>query len=404
MRTDILSEIERHKIMDIKPNYSELARKMNCDRRTVANYYSRTTSSSNKQQKKKSILSDYIPTIEDKIDNCSASAMSIFKYIQKKGYIGGYGLVKKHVREYRNNKMKKATMRFETHPGLQAQVDWKESKTMISKHGVIFEINIFLYVLGYSRVKYLELTFDRKQATLFKCLCNAFNYTSGVPKQILFDNMKTVVDQSRSHMASVVLNTKFEYFAKDIGFDALACMPYRPQTKGKVEALAKLTNRLDVYNYEFNDENDLISIVRELNYDLNHEVSQAINDKPINRLEKEKEHLNPIPDDQIIETYTSLQKTYSVSKESMITYKGNKYSVPTYYIGKVVQLKVKNDLLQIFFDTDMIAQHYITKDYLNYKKEHVIEILKSDAFKYRAYDEIDDFVENNLKNLDMLIT
>lgn len=404
MRTDILTEIERHKIMNIKPNFSEIARRMDCDRRTVANYYNGITSASRKHTSRKSILEDYIPMIEEKVDTCSATAMSIFKYIEKKGYKGKYGLVKNYVRSYKNKQTKKATMRFETLPGFQGQVDWKERKKMISKHGEIFEINIFLYILGYSRVKYLEVTFDKKQQTLFKCLCNAFNYTDGIPKQILFDNMRTVVDQSRTHMSSVVLNSRFKYFAKDVGFDALACMPYRPQTKGKVEALAKLTNRLDVYNHDFEDVHELVTIVNQLNNDLNHEVSQAINDKPMNRLKKEKEYLNPIPSHQIIETYTSLEKIYSVSKESMITYKGNKYSVPTHYIGKKVKLKVENDFLEIYFDTDIIAKHKTSKSYLNYKKDHAIEILKSDAFKYRNYDEISDFVENNLKDLDMLIT
>lgn len=404
MRTDIITEIERLKCMDIKPNFSEVARRHNCDRRTVSNYYNGITGATKKTVKKESVLTKYIPIIEEKVDTCSASAMSIYKYIQTKGYSGKYGLVKNYVRSYKNNQIKKATMRFETLPGFQGQVDWKERKRMISKHGEIFEFNLFLYVLGYSRIKYLELTFDKKQSTLFKCINNAFEYTGGIPKQILFDNMRTVVNQSRTHLSSVVLNSKFEYFAKDFGFEPVACMPYRPQTKGKVESLAKLTNRLDVYNNEFEDEQELINIVKQLNFDLNNETSQAINEKPINRLEKEKEHLRPFPNNQVIETYISLEKTYSVSKESMITYKGNKYSVPTHYIGKKVKIKVNTSNLQIYFGTDIIATHEISENFLNYKKNHVIEILQSDALKYRDYNEIESFVEDNLKDLDMLIT
>jgi len=390
--------------MDIKPNFSEIARRMNCDRRTVASYYNETTTANRKPAEKKSLLDDYKAIIEEKVDSCSASAMAIYRFIEKKGYQGKYGLVKLHVRQYKKLQTKKATIRFETMPGYQGQVDWKESKKMISKHGEIFEINIFLYVLGYSRLKYLELTFDRQQVTLFKCLCNAFYYSGGMPKQVLFDNMKTVVDQSRTHMSSVVLNKRFRHFAKDVGFEPMACMPYRPQTKGKVEALAKLTNRLDVYNYEFEDEEDLKRIVNMVNIDLNHEVSQATNERPIDRLDKEKEYLVSLPSDQIIETYTSLQKTYSVSKESMITYKGNKYSVPTYYIGKKVKVKINDALLMIYYNAELIATHKASDRFLNYKKPHVIEILKTDAFRYKDDTEIEDFVENNLKNFDMLIT
>jgi len=404
MRTDIYNEVERYKIMDIKPNFSEIARRMNCDRRTVANYYKGNTSNTRKATEKKSLLDDYKAIVEEKVDNCSASAMAIYRFIEKKGYQGKYGLVKKHVRQYKDTQTRKASIRFETMPGYQGQVDWKERKKMVSKHGEIFEINIFLYVLGYSRIKYLELTFDRQQTTLFKCLLNAFVYSGGMPKQVLFDNMKTVVDQSRTHMSSVVLNKRFRHFASDVGFEPMACMPYRPQTKGKVEALAKLTNRLDVYNYEFEDEKELSQIVVMINHDLNNEVSQAVGQKPIDRLKKEKEYLMSLPSDQIIETYTSLQKTYSVSKESMITYKGNKYSVPTYYIGKKLKVKVKDSLLEIFYETELIATHKTSERFLNYKKPHVIEILKTDAFRYKDDSEIEDFVENNLKSFDMLIT
>lgn len=404
MRLDILHEIERYKIMDIKPNYSEIARRLECDRRTVADYFNGKTLTVRKSSETKSILDDYKAIIEDKVDSCSASAMAIFKFIEKKGYPGKYGLVKRYVRQYKDIQTKKATIRFETMPGYQGQVDWKEQKKMISKYGEIFEINIFLYLLGYSRIKYLELTFDRQQTTLFKCLCNGFSYAGGIPKQVLFDNMKTVVDQSRTHASSVVLNQRFRHFAKDMGFEAMACMPYRPQTKGKVESLAKLTSRLDVYNYEFEDEKDLKRIVNMLNTDLNLEVSQATGERPIDRFDKEKEYLRSLPSDQIIETYTSLQKIYSVSKESMITYKGNKYSVPTYYIDKKVKVKDKNDFLEIYFDSELIAEHKTSERFLNYKKHHVIEILKTDAFRYKDDTEIDDFVENNLKNFDMLIT
>ena len=67
-------------------------------------------------------------------------------------------------------------MRYETSPGLQAQVDWKESIRMTSMSGQIYEVNIFLMVLGYSRTKFLKLTSDRTQKTLFNCMNEAFKY------------------------------------------------------------------------------------------------------------------------------------------------------------------------------------------------------------------------------------
>jgi len=67
-------------------------------------------------------------------------------------------------------------MRFEANQGLQCQIDWKENLSLISKNGEVFVINIFLSILGYSRLKYIELTLDKQQPTLFKCLNNMFKY------------------------------------------------------------------------------------------------------------------------------------------------------------------------------------------------------------------------------------
>ncbi len=167
------------------------------------------------------------------------------------GYEGKYSIVADFVKHHQEQEIKKSTIRFETNPGLQSQVDWKEDMTLVSRNGEVFKINIFLMVLGYSRLKFIMLTSDRSQETLFNCMINAFKFFGGVPKEILFDNMKTVVDHSKSSISKTVFIQKFEYFAKDIGFLPIACRPYRPQTKGKVKALAKLMDRLKVYNEEF---------------------------------------------------------------------------------------------------------------------------------------------------------
>lgn len=112
-------------------------------------------------------------------------------------------------------------------------------------------------VLGYSRIKCVKLATDREQKTLFKCMISAFSYFQGIPQEILFDNMKIVVDRSKSTFSSVEFNKIFKHFTNDTGFNPIACRPYRPQTNGKVESLTRLTNRLAVYNGEFEDYDDL---------------------------------------------------------------------------------------------------------------------------------------------------
>ncbi|MCH2901940.1 IS21 family transposase, partial [Listeria monocytogenes] len=94
--------------------------------------------------------------------------------------------------------------------------------------------------------------FDRTQPTVFQGLVNACEYCgNGIPQEIWFDNMKTDVDRSKSQFRQTVFNEKFRQFAKDAGFHPIACRPFSPQTKGKVEALARTVERLMGFNYEF---------------------------------------------------------------------------------------------------------------------------------------------------------
>ncbi len=243
MRLDVLNKIEHLRGADGLLNKSEMARRLNCDRRTVDRYLKETTGK-RKPRKLGKVLDEYEETIRDKVDNYGSTAMAVYKFIQKKGYDGGYKTVNNFVKKHKNEAKNKATIRFETNPGLQAQVDWKEKITMYNKDGEAYEVNIFLMVLGYSRVKYIKLTTDRTQKTLFECMVKGFQYFGGIPKEILFDNMATVVDRKTSTFKKVSINKDFDYFSKDAGFEIITCRPYRPKTKGKVEALAKLMSSL----------------------------------------------------------------------------------------------------------------------------------------------------------------
>ena len=164
---------------------------------------------------------------------------------------------------------------------------------------------------------------------------------------------------------NVKLNTKFLQYSKDIGFTPITCRIYRPQTKGKVESLAKLVDRIQVYNNEFETYEELDKIVKLFMKEINNEISQGINQKPVERLEKETKHLLPLPNQEILNAYTTLPKEYKVSKESMITYKGQKYSVPTYLIGKLVSVKETNEYIHIYYTSNLVTKHKKSKKFLN---------------------------------------
>lgn len=406
MRIDVREGVKKYLMDNIKPNFNQLSKQYGCDYRTVKRYYELgkldQLPTRRKISKRGSKLDPYKEIIDEKLE-LGCSAMAIFKFIEKKGFEGKYTIVRDYCKQTRKEKQQKATIRVEHQPGIAAQVDWKEDMKLISKEGEVFTFNIFLYVLSYSRLKFITVTFDRKQDTLFECLDEAFKHTGGVPREIWFDNMRTVVDRSRSQFSKTVFNHKFYEFSKDAGFEPIACRPYRPQTKGIAESLARMMERLRVYNYEFSDGAELVELVNDFNDELNHEISQATDFSPNYLWEtKEKEYLHQL-NETLLNSYFEDDISRTVSRESMVQFRKCKYSVSPDYIGKEVQLEIDTDNhLHIYYKGERIKSHLQSDQKFNYTDDDMYHILKSDVFKHKEDEEIYQYIQESLSQYDTI--
>lgn len=386
----------------VKINKSALARQYGCCWRTIDR---RLNPEKYKSPKKTriytSILDGYKSIIDKVLENDNVPATGIYCLLKLKyNYTGSYSTVKKYVSKKKKKIIDNLTIRFNTIMGYQSQVDWKESMTLHTTDNNKITFNIFLIVLGYSRMKYIELTENREQKTLFRCLNNAFNYFGGVTEEIIFDNMKTVVDQAKSDFKKVIINNKMSYYAKDAGFIIYTCRPYRPMTKGKVETLAKIMNRLKALDYQIKDWNDLKIIVNKLLHSLNYEeISQATNKIPITDFVKEKEYLIPANLDLLMQ-YTNNRPEYKVTKESMINYKGKKYSVPINYVGKTLQVNEDDEFIYIYSTTTLVRKYSKNNDAnFNYKLEDYKDILEHSSISEQAKEKLKSNINKDLRSL-----
>ena len=123
---------------------------------------------------------------------------------------------------------------FETLPEEQAQIDWKESQSFTASSVQEVIINIFCYILSYSRYRVYFLSLKKERPLLLDFLTQCFELTVGVPKTILTDKMKTVMDKARTENYKGVINKEFEEFSKQMGFKTHPCVACSPQTKSKV--------------------------------------------------------------------------------------------------------------------------------------------------------------------------
>lgn len=400
MEVNRLKNSYETEVKGIKLNVSKYAKENNISWSTAKKILTGNNVRKKRVVKKESKLAPYYDIIEYKLLNYFCSATSIYYFIKDKGYSGSKSLVIKYVKNLKKVLHKKATIRVESTPGLQGQVDWKESMTLVSKSGEKFTVNIFLYILSYSKFKYLELTIDRTQPTLFSCLVNAFRYCGGVPEEIWFDNMRTVVDKHDVNTNVVIFNASFLEFSKNCQFRAVACRPFRPCTKGIVENLAKIMDRLKVFNEEFSSYEELDSIVRKLNENLNNEVSQSTGKVCLEMFNnEEKEYLCRINLDQF--SYKTNRQVRKVTNESMINYDRHKYSVPVEYIDKLVEVEVINDSLHIYYSGKEISCHELSENRYNYKKEHIVQILE-DVFPGKSAEDIEKMATNRLEKYDLI--
>jgi len=159
-------------------------------------------------------------------------AITLLEEIKALGYTGGITILKDFTAPYRVRR-REPIVRFETAPGVQAQVDWAELGRVVMNNRAV-SLYLFVYVLGYSRAMYAEVTTATDTLTLIECHRRAFSYLGGVPVEILYDNMKQVVIKRGAH-GEHRLNETLLDFAGTNGFIPKLCRPYRAKTKGKVE-------------------------------------------------------------------------------------------------------------------------------------------------------------------------
>lgn len=182
--------------------------------------------------------------------------MVLLREIRELGYEGGYSILKDYVHPRRRPRQPKATMRFETGPGEQAQVDWGVVSYK-GEDGRKHRMWAFVMVLGFSRAIYVEFVRRADVPTFNRCHLNAFDYFGRVPQRCLYDNAKVVVIERDDEGGDHEWNSRMLDFARRVGFELRLCKPYRAQTKSKVENGVKYVKGNFWPSVRFSDDADL---------------------------------------------------------------------------------------------------------------------------------------------------
>lgn len=337
-------------------SYAEISRKYNIDPRT-AKKYAETESKPIYELTgpKPSKLDSYKHQIDLWLQEAPYSAVRIHEKLIEQGFGGKYTIVRQYVSSIKGALEEKATVRFETMPGLQGQVDWAHFENyQVVQDGKLKKLYCFLMILGYSRTRYIEFVTDMTTNTLIKCHINAFRYLGGYPEEILYDNMKQVVIKRLLKQDESEMNKQFEDFAGFYGFKPVLCRPYRGQTKGKVERTVQYVRSNFMTGISFSSLDDLNGQAIAWCNRINAKTHSTTNEIPFERLKKEP--LSPLKREYIIDRLNYRK----VEKDCLISYANNRYSVPSEFVGKEVAVIVLDNVLAVYYQGKQIALHRIS--------------------------------------------
>jgi len=349
--------------MDIKElyrkglNISEIARITGRDRKTIRKLAKQNRPPQPAKRERESKLDPYKNYILQRLSEGCCNAALIYEEITEKGFTGKDRIVRAFIQPYRPLVAGQATIRFETPPGKQAQVDWCKLGYIVID-GIRKPLYCFIMVLGYSRALYIEFTTSMDQSIFLRCHIHAFLFFGGVPQEILYDRLKTAV-KSSDEQGKPVWNERFLDFAGYYGFTPRACRAYWPRTKGKVERPVRYIKEHFFAGVNFNSLEDLNHKAKEwLDTKANLRVHGTTRAIPAKRLREEQPYLVSLNGRPSYDT--SLLKQRRVSRDCYVTLDTNRYSVPWAYVGRDVLVRVTAEKqVQILWQGELLAKHIL---------------------------------------------
>jgi transposase len=273
------------------------------------------------------------------------------------GYTGSAQQVLRFVRPLRvAARQTRATVRFETEPGQQAQADFGQCRVWVGDAEV--NAHLFVFTLGYSRRLYPEAFRHERLSALLEGHEHAFHHFGGVPAQIVVDNARAAVlrheRDAETSRHRVVWHPTYADFAAFYGFTPWAHWPYRPQTKGKVESGVKYVQRNALAGKRFHSWEHLNAWLLEW--------ATAVADTRIHGTTHEvprerfaREQLAALGARRVYARERVMHRT--VATDCLVAIGGSRYSVPARYVGESVVIRELLGSYEILHQGAVIARH-----------------------------------------------
>ncbi len=276
-----------------------------------------------------------------------------------------------------------ATVRYETAPGQQLQIDFGSTAVLIGEEPQ--RIHLFVATLGYSRRCYVAVFLHERQSAWLQGLEGAFRHFGGVPQEILLDNARALVTEHNVQTREVKFNDRFHAFCRYWGVTPRACAPYRARTKGKDERGVGYVKRNAIAGHAFDSlaalEAHLAWWMREV---ADVRVHGTTGIAPIERFrEKEAAALRPLEGRTTFQPIRECVRR--VHADACIELETNRYSVPWRLIGETVTVLVNEQVRVLHAGQDVAVHARLTgQRRASIHREHLLGIVGTEPRPHPA--------------------
>jgi transposase len=252
-----------------------------------------------------------------------------------------------------------ATVRFETKPGQQMQVDFGEKKVRLGGQWV--KVFLLVAVLSFSRRLFVRAFLNQRGDDWREGVAAAFMHFGGVVLEVLGDNARPLVEEHDRKAGTVRFHPAWVEFCKDWGVTPKACGPYRARTKGKTESGVKYVKRNALAGRDFESFTALEKHLLEWMAEADARVHGTTHERPLDRFEREeKAALRPLPSRPLPRRQQRLKR--KVANDALVDVDTVRYSVPHRLVRESVEVQVGEEAVRIFHAGKLVATHVRGKE------------------------------------------
>ena len=247
-----------------------------------------------------------------------------------------------------------ATVRIETAPGAQMQVDFGEKRVTIG--GTAITVFLLVAVLSYSRRTFVKAFLHERQDDWREGIAAAFQHFGGVVLTVLGDNARALVRGRDRATGTVTFHPGYVAFCRDWDVQPRACAPYRARTKGKVESGVKFVKRNALAGRTFVSFAALEQHLAQWMDEADQRVHGTTHERPCDRfLRDEQAALRPLPARPLPRREQRVRRR--VASDAFVDVETVRYSVPYQLVRDHVDVAIDEQTVRIFHGTDLVAMH-----------------------------------------------